>query len=331
MDESERNDVLRRKARTGREEHKARVMSPPRALRLAIARAADEIFDMALTVSQIRLDHLSQEQALAAFQDDRLLMVLDGPNGAIGAASVDLSILSGLIEMQTMGKVVGGASGSRQPTQTDAALVAPLLDASLRGFVENLAGEAEAAWAEGVRFGARVESRRMLALLVEAADFHLFRMEVALGDGAREGHIVIALPDMPRTEERPRRARTSTARPGGRTLGQGALLAAEAPLTAVLHRIRMPLGRDLGAETRRSAAGAARDADRYKARGPAGTLACANAGWGRSTGFAAVRMGGRWRRGGPGVRSGNAGRAAGCKPAGRGGVCTSCPAECRAS
>ena len=194
MGETDRTDVLRRKARSGREEHQARVMSPTRALRLAMARSADELFEMALAVSSIKLEQVSQAEALAAFSDENLLMVLDGPQGAIGAASVEIPILAGLIEMQTMGRVLPGAAETRAPTQTDAALVAPLLDASLEGFVENLDGTAEARWAEEVRFGARVESARMLSLLVEAADFHLFRLNVALGEGAKEGGIVIALP-----------------------------------------------------------------------------------------------------------------------------------------
>lgn len=240
MGETDRTDVLRRKARSGREEHQARVMSPTRALRLAMARSADELFEMALSVSSIKLEQVSQAEALAAFSDENLLMVLDGPQGAIGAASVEIPILAGLIEMQTMGRVLPGAAETRAPTQTDAALVAPLLDASLEGFVENLDGTAEARWAEEVRFGARVESARMLSLLVEAADFHLFRLNVALGEGAKEGGIVIALPVL--LPGAPESSAGDAAGSEGRLLlGQGALLVAEAPLNAVLHRIRMPL------------------------------------------------------------------------------------------
>lgn len=240
MGTTDRSDVLRRKARSAREEHQARVMSPQKALRLAMARAADDLFEMALTVRMIQLDKVAQADALAAFRDDTLLMVLDGPEGAIGAASVDGAVLAGLIEMQTMGQVMSSGGDRRAPTQTDAALVAPLLDASLAGFTENLVGEVEAQWAEGVRFGARVETVRMLSLLVEVADFHLFRLHVALGENAREGEMVIALPvDVPVEPEGP--CEDAQLCEGRLSLGQGAFLTAEAPLNAVLHRIRMPL------------------------------------------------------------------------------------------
>jgi flagellar motor switch protein FliM len=243
MGETDRHEVLRRKARAGREEHQARVMAPPRALRLAIARAAEQLFEMALTVTSIEFRQVIQDQAIAAFSDDRLLMVLDGPQGALGAASVEVSVLSGLIEMQTMGQVLPRAPDQRVPTQTDAALVAPFLHATFHGFAENLGAEKQAQWAEGYRFGAMIDGTRMLSLLLEAPDFHLFRLKTVLGETAKEGEIVIALPvALPVEPVQTHAEGEEDGAPGCRLqLGQGALLAAEAPLTAVLHRIKMPL------------------------------------------------------------------------------------------
>ena len=241
MGETDRTDVLRRKARSGREEHQARVMSPSRALRLALARAADDLFELDLTVNAIGLEGVTQAEAVGAFGDDDLLMVLDGPDGAVGAASVEVSILAGLIEMQTMGCVLSSRPEPRTPTQTDAAMVAPLLDASLAGLSENLEMEPAAQWVDGMRFGARVESVRMLTLLLEATDFQLFRLRIALGDGAKEGSVLIALP-VPLPPPPEGQGEDPDATHVGRiNLGQGALLTAEAPLTAVLHRLRMPL------------------------------------------------------------------------------------------
>lgn len=243
MDEAERQNTLKRIARAGREEHQARVMTPSRALRLALARAADELFDLPLAVTSVQLGEVNQEQAIAAFEDGPLVMVFDGPEGAVGAVSVGLPILAGLIEVQTMGQVMARDAGARAPTQTDAALVAPLLNASFTGFVENLEGAAEGRWAEGFRFGAMIEGIRMLPLVFEAADFHLFRLGVSLNDGAKEGEIVIALPVVvPPKVDSAAHADDPQMAPGGRiTLGQGALMSAQAPLSAVLHQVKMPL------------------------------------------------------------------------------------------
>lgn len=247
MSETERKDVLRRKARIGRAEHEARVMSPARALRIALARAAEDLFDLALAVSSVQAGQVGQDAAVGAFADDRLLVVLDGPGGAIGAASVDLAVLSGLIEMQTMGKVLPRQPEARMPTRTDAALVAPLVDAMLDGFEGNLAAQPEGAWAAGFRFGAMVESVRILSLLLEAPDFHLFRLDVDLGDGAKAGEVVIALPHVSPAARGAAAGSPAAAgavaapAPPVATLAQGALMNAEARLDAVLHRLRMPL------------------------------------------------------------------------------------------
>lgn len=243
MGEAERQKTLRQIARTGREEHQARVMTPTRALRLALARAADELFDLPLSVSSVQSAQVGQEQAISAFTDESLLMVFDGPAGAVGAVSVAMPLLAGLIEVQTMGQVLAREMDAREPTQTDAALAAPLLNAGFAGFVENLAGEAEAKWAEGFRFGAMIEGTRMLSLLLEASDFHLFRLQVSLNEGAKEGEILIALPVVlpvqDETGEGPEGmvpAQTRHIR-----LGEGALMTAKAPLSAVLHRVKKPL------------------------------------------------------------------------------------------
>lgn len=247
MGETNRQKTLQQIARAGRAEHQARVMTPPRALRLALARAADELFDLPLSVSSVQLSQVSQENTIAAFDEDALLMVFDGPMGAIGAVSVAVPLLAGLIEVQTMGAVLDRAPDEREPTQTDAALAAPLLNRCLEGFVDNFEGEGEADWAKGFRFGAMIEGTRMFSLLLEAADFHLFRVQVSLNSGAKEGEIVIALPVVVEVASDPPEPSTgqstkSQVGHGARLkLGQSALMSAEAPMVAVLDRIKMPL------------------------------------------------------------------------------------------
>ncbi|MDU8929102.1 FliM/FliN family flagellar motor switch protein [Alisedimentitalea sp. MJ-SS2] len=244
MGEADRRHVLQRKARTGREEHQARVMTPARALRLALARVADELLDLALSVSSIHVAEAGQDGTIASFREDRMIMVLDGPDGAVGAITVEMTILAGLIEMQTMGQVLPGAPEPRPPTQTDAALAAPLIDGMLTGFAENLGGEEQAVWSRGYRYGAMVEGPRMLGLLLEAPDFHVFRMQIDLCDGAKSGEIMLALPvAAPPIGECPVEAGAGEVDGLAcrRTLGQGALMAAQAQMTAELHRLRMPL------------------------------------------------------------------------------------------
>ncbi|WP_161594544.1 FliM/FliN family flagellar motor switch protein [Marimonas lutisalis] len=222
-------------------------MSPARAMRLALSRAAEDLFELALTVSGVQIIRAGQDAVLSSFDDTQLLMVLDGPDGALGAAAMDVQMLAGLIEMQTMGQVLPRPADPRAATQTDAAMAAPLLDAALAGLRENLEGQAAALWAEGFRFGARIESARMLGLLLEAPDFHLFRLALDIGPGAKQGEMVLALPVRPHAQENASAQTPGTEQAdkgthaGALQLGQGALMVAEAPLEAVLCRLRMSL------------------------------------------------------------------------------------------
>ncbi len=251
MVETLSNDVLRRKARAGREEHQARNMSPARAMRLAMSRAADELFDLAISVSGVQCEQLGQDSMLRTVDDEMLLVVLDGPNGAVGAVAVDLSVLAGLIEQQTMGQVLKGEPEARAPTSTDAALVAPLIDMLLEGIAESL-GPKDGALTAEFQFGARLESKRHLGLLVEAADFHVLRAQLELGGGAKRGEFVLVCPvqlpelaKLPAVQASESSASDAAGLAGGGanpTFADSALMEAEACLQAVIHQQKMTLG-----------------------------------------------------------------------------------------
>ncbi|PIE12219.1 MAG: hypothetical protein CSA70_10820 [Rhodobacterales bacterium] len=239
--------VLRRKARTGREEHVARVMTPSRALRLALARAADDLFDLAVLVTSCEVTKASRETALETFRDEQLLLVLDSAEGSLGAVAMDVGVLSGLIEMQTMGKVLPTPTTERPTTQTDAAMVAPLVDELLKQFADNVASsedEAElSSVVRGMRFGARIESCRMLGLLLEAPDFHVYQLELDLGEGAKQGRMVLVLPESQPVATTEPAVGSHMAAPSPEfepprqpCLGTGAFLSAEARIDAVLYR-----------------------------------------------------------------------------------------------
>lgn len=251
MVETLSNDVLRRKARAGREEHQSRVMSPARAMRLALSRAADDLFGLAISVSGVQCEQLGQDSMLRTVDDEMLLVVLDGPRGAVGAVAVDLSVLAGLIEQQTMGRVLNSAPDVRVPTDTDAALIAPLVDMLLEGIAANL-GEEDGALTAEFQFGARIETKRHLSLIVEAPDFHVLRAQLELDGGAKRGEFVLIAPvQLP---ELAPPAAVQSSKSGAQpqsdaeeafskmTFAQSALMEAEACLQAVIHREKMTLG-----------------------------------------------------------------------------------------
>jgi flagellar motor switch protein FliM len=99
-----------------------------------------------------------------------------------------------MIEAQTIGRVKSGEIALRRPTRTDAAMVAGLIDAALRGMEHNLADEADLVWAGGFRYASFLDEPRPLGLILEDTTYRVLRCEVDLAAGARVGEVILALP-----------------------------------------------------------------------------------------------------------------------------------------
>ncbi len=232
------HSIIHRKAQGGRLDFDARVMSPAKALRLALAKSADRLLDLVLTVTTVEQISLAQGKLRDVAGSDGLLIVLDGAAGARGAAKFDMQFLAGLIEMQTTGFVKAAEAEPRPVTITDAAMVAPMLNAVMQGFDAELSE----AWAEhrapGFRFGDMVEDGRALALLLDAPEYDMFQLNVDLAEGAKAGRLTLILPVQPTIEE-------AVQGPGAQTGDMRSIRdhALEAPVTmdAIMARIKMPL------------------------------------------------------------------------------------------
>ncbi len=241
MTAHDKASVLRRKTRAAREGSDPRVMSPVKALRLSLARAADTLFGLALIVATVEQRRIETGELDDALGSEGLFMLLDGARGARGALRLDIALMTGLIEVQTIGQVLPGALRERPATRTDAAMVAPLVDALLAGFdTEMAAGHAHHA-PRGFRFGDRVEDARALGLLLPASEFDFFRLTIDLGPGKRTGRLDLLLPPAPA----PIPPRSGAVMPQRRadTTRDIASVALSAPvvLDAVIARISLPL------------------------------------------------------------------------------------------
>lgn len=238
--------VLRRKTRAAREGGDPRVISPVRALRLSLARAADTLFGLGLSVATVEQRRIEPADLQPALEGAGLFVLLDGAGGTRGALRFDPALMAGLIEVQTVGQVLPGPVRARPATRTDAAMMAPLVDSFLDGFDAEMArGMAHpAAW--GFRFGDRVEDARALALLLPAPGFDYFRLTVDLGPGARTGRLDLILPPPPQPAPPARGSAGPGAplppgTPGPEAAMAEVALSAPVVLDAVLARISLPL------------------------------------------------------------------------------------------
>ncbi len=215
-------------------------MSPSKAIRRALSRAADVLWDLALVCQSVTVELRDQDGVVACLTDDDLLLLLDGPDGALGLAAIDRSVLTGVIEVQTIAQVTTMEPEERSVTSTDAAMVAPLIDAALARFAENLHADPMHPQVKGFQFGAMVEDRRAAGLLLDAPQYHSFEVQVDLALGRRKGTIRIILPQghQPAALETAEALQEGEPNPHAHMLEQ-----LQVRLAAVLGRISLPLGK----------------------------------------------------------------------------------------
>ncbi len=214
-------------------------MSPAKALRRALSRTADVMWDLALVTQSVTVESLDQDGVIAGLSPKDLLVLLDGPDGAIGLASVDRQVLTGVVEVQTILQVTQmPVDEDRILTQTDAAMIAPLIDGTLHSMAGALTDSPIGEMLQGFRFGVMLEDARSAGLLLDAAGYRAFRAQVDLALGRRKGSLSLILPER---KPNPR----SSAQDGADAPGPHAAILDRVParLDAVLSRITLPLSR----------------------------------------------------------------------------------------
>lgn len=187
--------IIHRKAQVGRAEHQARAMSLGKALRLTLARSADDLYDLALAAISVRFETCDNDNLQDKLDEDSLLMLLDGPTRARAAAILDPVFVGALIQQQTMGKVIRQPEGESRPlTPTDAAICAPFLDDVLARAAGMPEDDEEKRLITGYAFGAWVEDRRVLKMALEAHQYRLVHIDVDIAGGVRQGKMMLCLP-----------------------------------------------------------------------------------------------------------------------------------------
>lgn len=205
-----------------------------KALRRAVARAAEDLCELPMAVIAARQTNRKPEDLTALLSDKHLLVLLDCPKGRIGAATLDAAAVTALIQKQTMGAVMGMASDERAYTPTDAAMMAEFLEKLFGKVVAILEEQRDRDMFEGYRFGAQIEDVRTLVLGMEADEYRVINLNVDLDCGKMQGEIRILLPE-PSAEENAESQQIRGPRIGA---GVGSM---RAELSAVLCKVKMPL------------------------------------------------------------------------------------------
>lgn len=235
--EADTHSVLQRKVAVAQDEGRGGPRSILRAMRLGLARAAADTMDLPMTVIGATQCRRLQDALQDAVPDERLYVLLAGPEGLLGAACFDRVCVTSVIQQQTMGTVFAAPMGERAFTGTDAAMMAPLIDAFLPRARDLTEAVLDRICLDGFQFATRAEDRRNLILSLEYDSFRMFDLTIDIAGGVAQGQITLLFPDQPEPKDLDGDGDEGSAASG---LEQGfGVMRAE--LTAVISRVQLPL------------------------------------------------------------------------------------------
>lgn len=209
------------------------------ALRLALSRAGQDAVRVALAGGTIRSDAASVAGLGTLLPQGGLWVLLQGAQRLRGIVGIDASLLAGLIEALTTGRISGAATAPRVATQTDAVLLRRFLTVLVDTLARRLDGQPAADWAAGYQPRDRVADAARLPHLLPDMPYRVLSCDVDMAEGAGSGLVVLALPEpTPVAQaENPRAAeRAAFAAALARVLAD-----APAALDVVLCRMTLPL------------------------------------------------------------------------------------------
>ena len=220
-------------------------LTASRAVRLAVARAAQTHLSMKLTVDTVTETALSLDDLLADLEDDLLLLGLTRDGAVTGLIACDAGLVSATIEMMTTGRVTAAPPDNPRVTRTEGTLVQPLLRHMLDEMEETTIRTALDGWIRTVGLGSRFDNARAAGFALADLTYRLLRLSLDCGQPERRGVLLLALPVL--TSAQPQTAPDGPA-PDWHDRFRAAVMAAPARLDAVLHRMKVPLSQLTGME-----------------------------------------------------------------------------------
>ncbi|GAA3878108.1 FliM/FliN family flagellar motor switch protein [Celeribacter arenosi] len=228
--------ALRRKAGVGRAPPEVQPMSAPKALRLAVARAAEDTIGLIAQVTGVAEDRSAISRLAGQMPESGLLFLLEGPGGATGLAAFDPFAVAAMVEQQTTGDVLKRAPEVREPTATDAMMCTDITQQILELFADCLTEAENPPDVAGYSVSSQLSEARSIGLAFEDVPYRLYRVSLSLGHVAREGEMILVFPYQAPQENA--KARESDV---WETAFETAVLGSAARLDGVLHRFELPL------------------------------------------------------------------------------------------
>ncbi|NDW53511.1 FliM/FliN family flagellar motor switch protein [Aliiroseovarius sp. PrR006] len=232
--------VLQRKTGAGQPAPDIPRLSATGALGNALRRAGQDVANVLIAAQPIDQGKAVLDEVLGDLPDRALLCLVEGPDSSFGLAVLDQNLMAGLVEAQTIGKVSATAAADRAPTRTDAAICADFVDRMLECFeVEAHGAQLDIApQVSGYRYALPIMDPDVISLTLANVHYHMFRAELDLAGGAKQGVLTVILPC-----EAPARAKHghATDRDTPELTVADVAMTCRAELRAILHQVHLPV------------------------------------------------------------------------------------------
>jgi len=236
MAEAADNLVLRRKAGAARAAAELTAMTPAKALRLALARAGDEVLETQMGLQDLAEAKGRPESLLKEAPDPALYLRLRGPDGGEGLAMLCPQAVAAVLEAQLTGKVLSQEAADRRPTGTDAIMAAGVLDQVLIHFGAYVTDCPDPLPVAGYLAGPTLADARAAVLTLDDVDYLQYDLTVDFSSGAKIARMRLLFP-----AETPFASQKGAGGAAWRESFQRTVLSSAAELEAVLCRMTLPL------------------------------------------------------------------------------------------
>ncbi|MBE3639200.1 FliM/FliN family flagellar motor switch protein [Mangrovicoccus algicola] len=217
-------------------------VSPAKALRLALAKAGQEVLQQVVTGSGLEELKLPIDKVADQLPEAALVLELSGPRGKRGLIALDRGLVFAITESLTTGHVNGGPVPDRLPTRTDALLCRRFLVMMMTVFAARLVGHPASDWATGFVPEEKIEDLRRLPVTMEDVPYRMLVMETDIALGTRLGQICILVPWDDMSLEPVAALEDHGAEDRARAWSsalEAAVMGCDIEMTAVLHRAQM--------------------------------------------------------------------------------------------
>ncbi len=239
MSNQDHSSLKRRLAGEGRPPPEVGRKTAEIALGLAIARAGEDCLALEAMAKSVKMRRTVVAKLIEEIPEHALIALTSAAGNRFGLAVLDATILAGVIEKQTTGRVATKPAEPRVPTRTDSVMCADFLNAILSCFQsesEDAALKLSQAWS-GFQYVIPLEDARAVQMTLEDIHYRVFEVDLDLEKSAKTGRMLFAFPfDPPKVPA-----------PDGKGADSDDALIGElvqdtySEMNAVLHREELPL------------------------------------------------------------------------------------------